>query len=921
VSAGAPGKRRRKAAIAAAVIVAAAAAESDPLSAEQATPVPSRTNSDVGSAGGGGGGGGTWRDAFFPPKKVDAAVTSPPPPPPPSTGGWRDVFFPATAYTTSGDGSGGVRDGAALSPLPSLSARGGGAPGKAPTLKADASKRAGRGAAAPPRSKPQPQPPAPAAAPPPPPPPPPPSVPSAAAAAAAAVIASPSSPARKRRSSPASDAAAAAAAVGGSSGGKRRRSIIVSAGLEERVLFLSSSSSDESGGGAAALPLPAAEDDVAAVQAAPLRPPEGRDACGRRVSVYFERSDAWYNGVISLFDLRSGRHGVDYDDGDTEQINLANVLREGHLRFLPDDDDKDDEGDAVARAAATGDVAPPRAARRKRAASPSRRQQRGGSSAAAATAPDAEMTYADAAAACPLAAGTLPAAVWCALACAGGTSARASAPDVLAFIAARGLFTFPPRSAPASTVSALITQQSDHFTRPSPGVFALRPGAPTAAALAVAAAAETAAAHAAAAAAAAASLPLPPPLDSLPPSWVDEALADEALALKNPFRSQSVRHGIWAALTVAGPRGLTLAGLAGAVGRRYGSCADTVRHAIQSDPKGAFVCVAPEAYALADTLDPEWAAPPLLLAPPEPPVVQEEQAVPQLQPPPRARDAAAAPSAAGRAARAGGLRAPRARRKPSAAAAAAARAAAAAECVTWQCAREMPFSGRITHKPWLELPEDAATAAAAASAAAAAAGRLPSLRAPPPPSTSSRRRTPSAPGGATSCIVGGALLTGGPAGSSPPKKYRFGRSSVHAWGLFAATAIHAEERIIEYVGELVSHAESDRREAHYTSVGKDNYLFRADDSWVIDATVAGNAARFINHSCAPNCTSRAVAAVGGGGSSGSGSGRPPPSRVFIVALRDIAVGEELFYDYFFEFDEADKIPCLCGAPRCRGFMN
>jgi SET domain-containing protein len=116
------------------------------------------------------------------------------------------------------------------------------------------------------------------------------------------------------------------------------------------------------------------------------------------------------------------------------------------------------------------------------------------------------------------------------------------------------------------------------------------------------------------------------------------------------------------------------------------------------------------------------------------------------------------------------------------------------------------------------------------------------------------------------------------------------------------------------VGVLVSNAESDRRETAYRAAGEDNYLFRLDEAHVIDATRAGNEARFINHSCAPNC--RSVAEAGPDGR----------KHIWIEALHPIAAGAELAYDYCFDFEPdaeeaGGRIPCFCGAASCRGFMN
>jgi SET domain len=116
---------------------------------------------------------------------------------------------------------------------------------------------------------------------------------------------------------------------------------------------------------------------------------------------------------------------------------------------------------------------------------------------------------------------------------------------------------------------------------------------------------------------------------------------------------------------------------------------------------------------------------------------------------------------------------------------------------------------------------------------------------------------------------------------------RFGRSKIHAWGVFAEKPIEADELIIEYRGELIGNAVAERREVEYAqSLGRD-YMFRIDAEQVCDATKQGNVARFINASCEPNCYTKIITFDGA-------------KRIAIYAKRDISEGEELSYDYKFE---------------------
>jgi SET domain-containing protein len=132
-------------------------------------------------------------------------------------------------------------------------------------------------------------------------------------------------------------------------------------------------------------------------------------------------------------------------------------------------------------------------------------------------------------------------------------------------------------------------------------------------------------------------------------------------------------------------------------------------------------------------------------------------------------------------------------------------------------------------------------------------------------------------------------------------------SRIQGRGAFATEPIRKGTRLIEYVGERISTSEADRR--YEDNVRSAVLLFRVDDRLVVDAAVGGNEARYINHSCEPNC-------------------RPviEDRRVFIEALRAILPGEELTYDYSLTRDELDDeqteidYACHCGAPTCRGTM-
>ncbi|HEX8990949.1 MAG TPA: SET domain-containing protein-lysine N-methyltransferase [Anaerolineales bacterium] len=134
-------------------------------------------------------------------------------------------------------------------------------------------------------------------------------------------------------------------------------------------------------------------------------------------------------------------------------------------------------------------------------------------------------------------------------------------------------------------------------------------------------------------------------------------------------------------------------------------------------------------------------------------------------------------------------------------------------------------------------------------------------------------------------------------------------SKVQGLGAFAVASISRGTRIIEYTGQRISPTEADRRYDDEASEHPRVLLFSVDSRTVIDGGVGGNDSRFINHSCEPNC-----AAI------------TQRKHIYIEALRDIAPGEELLYDYNLtrrdgdNSDLAQRYVCHCGASTCRGTM-
>jgi len=147
------------------------------------------------------------------------------------------------------------------------------------------------------------------------------------------------------------------------------------------------------------------------------------------------------------------------------------------------------------------------------------------------------------------------------------------------------------------------------------------------------------------------------------------------------------------------------------------------------------------------------------------------------------------------------------------------------------------------------------------------------------------------------------------------KKFKVARSAIHGWGLFVKEPIPKGEMLIEYQGSLIRSSLNESMLRKYTrnnvfGATDGSYIFRIDEDMQVDATVAGNIARFMNHSCAPNAVSRIVE-VGS---------RIQDKRIIIFSARDLHVGEELQYDYQFALG-GEKIACHCGAANCWGRMN
>ncbi len=141
--------------------------------------------------------------------------------------------------------------------------------------------------------------------------------------------------------------------------------------------------------------------------------------------------------------------------------------------------------------------------------------------------------------------------------------------------------------------------------------------------------------------------------------------------------------------------------------------------------------------------------------------------------------------------------------------------------------------------------------------------------------------------------------------------FRVRQSAIHGRGVFAVKKIRKGARLVEYKGERITWEEAERRYPK-DPVPYHTFLFEVGDgSQCLDAVRRGSSAKWINHACKPNCEAE----------------EDEDERVFIVARRDIAEGEELTYDYNLTFEERiskaeqkRRYPCWCGAKKCRGTM-
>lgn len=142
------------------------------------------------------------------------------------------------------------------------------------------------------------------------------------------------------------------------------------------------------------------------------------------------------------------------------------------------------------------------------------------------------------------------------------------------------------------------------------------------------------------------------------------------------------------------------------------------------------------------------------------------------------------------------------------------------------------------------------------------------------------------------------------------KYIRFEKSDIHNWGVFTCRKIFKDEAIVEYIGEIISYSVTQSREQYYEQHGnKGSYIFQLTQDMFLDATKRGGIARYLNHSCDPNCDTQVVNV-------------DDLYHIIIFAKRDIEPFEELTYDYGLPFEKKENaVKCLCRSKNCRGYLN
>ncbi|MEA3378789.1 MAG: SET domain-containing protein-lysine N-methyltransferase, partial [Nanoarchaeota archaeon] len=134
-------------------------------------------------------------------------------------------------------------------------------------------------------------------------------------------------------------------------------------------------------------------------------------------------------------------------------------------------------------------------------------------------------------------------------------------------------------------------------------------------------------------------------------------------------------------------------------------------------------------------------------------------------------------------------------------------------------------------------------------------------------------------------------------------------SSIHNKGIFAKRGIPKDTRIIEYMGEKITKKEAEKRAENILKKSKTNktfgavYIFELNKKYDIDGNLKSNPARYINHSCKPNCKTEII-----------------KGKIWIIAKRNILPGEEISYDYGYDINNFKEHICRCGSKNCIGYI-
>tara|TARA_B100001245_G_scaffold61025_1_gene42183 strand:- start:114 stop:695 length:582 start_codon:yes stop_codon:yes gene_type:complete len=135
-------------------------------------------------------------------------------------------------------------------------------------------------------------------------------------------------------------------------------------------------------------------------------------------------------------------------------------------------------------------------------------------------------------------------------------------------------------------------------------------------------------------------------------------------------------------------------------------------------------------------------------------------------------------------------------------------------------------------------------------------------------------------------------------------------SEIHGTGVFASTKVPKGKKVIEYIGEKITKKESARRSIALIEKNRGSetdgavYIFEVNKRHDIDGNIPENTARFINHSCDPNCEPDVI-----------------KNRVWLISTRKIKKGEELSYNYGFDLEDYEEHKCRCGAKECIGYIT